>query len=87
MRSLIDSILSFLGTASLTDAEYGALENDDQGDLEAVYNDMDAVLLSREAVSTLRDRLRYYFLAKGVAVTQADDGRSNVTIGGGVCGD
>lgn len=81
MRAALNAILSFIGAESLTDNEYDALTIEDTQDDVATYEALNAVLVGREAVSTLTDRLRYYFLAKGADVPSIDNGRSNILIG------
>lgn len=46
------------------------------------YNDLSAVLVSRESVSVYQDRLLAYYQARGAQVTPAKTGKSNILIGG-----
>lgn len=88
MRDFLDSILAFIGSTSLTDIEFGALDLDVQEYSAEVYEALDGVLRDREEVSTMRDRLKFYFQAKGTSLPTVETGRSNITIGGGIpCGD
>lgn len=84
MRDFLNAILAWIGSTSLTDDEYNSI---DQTGLTvavyntALYNQVGAVLISREAVSTVTDRLRYFFLAKGVTVDPISSAKSNIYIG------
>lgn len=81
MREELNDILSFIGATSLTDEEWGSLDVDISDDDETVYAALLAVLVARESVSTTKDRLRYYYLAKGAEVGETDTGSSNIFIG------
>lgn len=81
MRDFLDAILSFIGTTSLTDIEWGTITVSTQEYSVEVYTELLAVLDSREAVSDIRDRLRYYFLAAGVSISESDVGSSNIYVG------
>ena len=85
MRAFLNAILSFIGASSLTDVEFDALSIETYGYDLATYNALLAVVDARESVSDTRDRLRYYFLAKGVAVSESSSGKSNILIGFGLC--
>lgn len=79
----MNAILAFIGTTALTDDEY-TLASESGASLfydTETYGALLAVLDSREGVSANRDRLRYFFLAKGVAVGELP-GRSNIFLGG-----
>jgi hypothetical protein len=73
--------LAFIGAASLSDDEFETVTIEDQLYLQATYDQLELILDSREAVSAMRDRLKYYFLAKGTEVTQSSTGKSNVFLG------
>lgn len=85
MRDFFDAILAFIVTTSLTDEEFATCESEipiyDQG----TYDDLARVLLAREAVSVIKDRLVAYYLARGVTVTAATSGSSNIWLGGSLC--
>lgn len=87
MRAFLDAVLSFIGATSLTDIEFEFVEGEqeDTSDQLKNYQTLDSVLDSRESVSSLRDRLRYYYLAKGVAVGELETGKSNILIGAPLC--
>ncbi len=48
---------------------------------QSAYDELAAVLLSREAVSDLTSRLTGVFRAKGATITQVDTSESNIFIG------
>lgn len=83
MRDFINAVLAFIGTSSLTDLEFSALTITAAGYDNATYLAIVGVLDSREGVSTMRDRARYVFLAKGL---ELDDppaaAKSNILVGG-----
>lgn len=52
----------------------------------ALYTEVLLVLDSREAVSNARDRLRYYFLARGAELSEATPaGKSKIYLGSDLC--
>lgn len=84
MRDWLNAILIFIGTTTLTDEEYDAinflnvtLNTYDQGS----YDQLSAVLLAREAVSTMQARLLGVFTAKGATITAAVTAKTNIYIG------
>jgi len=81
MRDFLDSILEFIEAASLSDEEFDSIDLDEQAYNIETYDALLTILDDRETVSTTRDRLRYYFLAKNVAVPSSIPARSNVWIG------
>lgn len=92
MRDFLDQILDFIGTSSLTTEEYELilLEDEEMENLERVYFELSKVLDARSEISTYRERLRFYFLAQGADISQAQatpPARSNILIGGGLCAD
>jgi hypothetical protein len=84
-RATIDALFGQIGTSSLTDQEWTDL----QENLDAVgvnvesYEALLAVLDSRESISEARNRLRYYYLARGVDVGTEEESAaaSNIYIG------
>lgn len=83
MRDFIDAILTFIGTATLTDVEFDGLTIETYGYDEETYLAIDAVLQSRDGVSTFRDRLSAYFQAKGVTIsTPEPTAKSSIFVGG-----
>lgn len=84
MRDFLNAILTFLSLSSLTDDEFDSLEIESAGLDVETYEALDAIVAARDSVSDARDRLRYYFLAKGVSITEVE-GSSNILVGGSVC--
>lgn len=80
-RDLYNNILRAIGAATLTDGEFDSIEVSVPGNNSETYDALVAVLDSREVVSSVRDRLTYYFQARGVEVTEPTAARSNVYIG------
>jgi acyl transferase domain-containing protein len=82
LRSDLNGILTFIGTSTLTDEEYEIADEaiEDSSDSSEVYNGLTLVLDERELVSTMHDRLKYYYLAKGVSFT-VDTAKSNIFVG------
>jgi hypothetical protein len=83
MREFLDAVLAFIGSTSLTDEEYGFCQGeiDDTSDNVANYETLLGVLDLREAVSSMKQRLQYYYLAKGVEVDDPSNAKSNILIG------
>ncbi len=84
MRAFLNAILAFIGASALTDDEFAAVE--DSGVVPGVYdvlayNTLLSVLESREAVTAVRDRARYFFLSHNVAVAPVIAGKSRIFIG------
>ena len=84
MRSFIDAILSFIGADSLTDVEFATFTISVEAYTKELYVEILAVLDSRELVSNTRDRLTYYFKARGIEVIESSPARSNIYAGGGL---
>jgi hypothetical protein len=83
MRDLLNGVFSFIGAESLTDDEWTLLDAMDLSsayDLTA-YKALDNTLYGRESVTTMRDRLKAYYLAKGVDIQTPVTGTSNIYIG------
>lgn len=81
MRAFLNGILAFIGASSLTDIEFESLTIDSAAHDEQTYDALNEVLTAREAISTLHDKLNYYFKAKGVEVGEVSVGGSNIFIG------
>jgi hypothetical protein len=81
MRDFINAILSVIGASYLTDEEYDALDIIVYGYDVATYNAILAVLDARELVSNTRDRLTYYFKARGVEVEASSPAKSDIFLG------
>ena len=81
MRDFLDAILQFIGTSSLTDMEFDSLTISTADYDVATYEALASVLLTREAVSSIKIRLVAFFNAKGVGVVPVVSGRSNIFAG------
>ena len=85
MRDFLNAILSFIGASSLTDQEFSDLEIESYAYDAPTYEALLAVVDARESVSNTRDRLRYYFLARGVSVSESSAVKSNILVGAVLC--
>lgn len=84
MRDWFNAVFAFIGTTSLTDQEWAAvnaLNVETQVYNQAAYDQMDAVLASRESVSTMRDRLVGVFRAKGADIKATETAKTNIYLG------
>jgi len=81
MRDFLDAILAFIVAESMTDEEFDTIVSTIPIYDQATYDDLAGILETREAVSTVQDRLVAYYKARGVEVTAADTGKSNIYIG------
>lgn len=88
MRDFLNAILAFIGSESLTDEEFSNIE--DQGTFvlysKATYDVLKATIEARESVSGQAKKLKLYFIARGVDVSEAAElkthtPRSNILIG------
>lgn len=84
MRDWFNRVFIFIGTTTLTDEEWASVNVvdvvTDQYD-QAAYDQMAAVLLAREAVSTMQSRLVGVFTAKGATLTEIPQAKTNIYIG------
>lgn len=83
LRDFLDSVLAFIGCASLTDDEFNALPEGLDADYTlATYNALKTVLQEREGVSGKLTRLQGLFVAKGVSLSGlARDPASQIFVG------
>lgn len=84
MRDWLNAVLIFIGTTSMTDAEYAAINvvgMTSQVYNQAAYDQLSALLLSREAVSTMQSRLTGVFQAKGAEITAVVTAKTNIYLG------
>ena len=81
MRDFIDAILAFIGSESLTDLEWETITIEAQVLTIELYNEILAVLVSRESVSTTIDRLTKYFEASGLTITPPSLAKSEIYLG------
>jgi len=81
MRDFLNAILAFIGAESMTDEEFETIESElpiyDQG----TYDDLSNILESREAVSSIQDRLTAYYEARGVTISENETGKSHIYVG------
>ena len=68
LRAFFNGILPLIGSTTLTDLEFASMVGA-PGYTQANYDQLSALLLSRESVSDTQDRLVAYFKARGVDVT------------------
>jgi hypothetical protein len=80
LRTLSNQVLGFVGSTSLTDVEFTFGDLNPSYTVE-LYGALLAVLDGREAVSGSRDRLRYFFLARGIEVGELTPPKSNIFYG------
>jgi len=82
LRDFLNDILSFISASSLTDEEWSTVSDlTDQSYTLANYSALSVILDAREAVSTTRNRLRYYFLARSVEIPESSTAKSNILLG------
>lgn len=84
MRTFLDDILSFINSESLTDEEFDLLpEGTVQSYNEYVYRYLRSILQGREGVSSQLTKLKSFFQAKGVSVseTTVKDPVSQILVG------
>lgn len=72
----------FIGSESLTDEEFATVTLSVQEYSQDCFNQLKSILEARESVSTQLSRLTYFFLAKGVQVTDTEPTpKSNIFLG------
>lgn len=84
MRDWFNRVFIFIGTTTLTDLEWAsvnALGVTTDVYNQAAYDQMAAILLAREAVSTMQSRLVGVFQAKGAEITAIAQAKTNIYIG------
>lgn len=82
MRDFLNSILAFIGTTSLTDAEFAEVTSTALLYDQSTFDDLYGIILSRgESVSVFQERLTKYYEAKGLSITVAPN-KSNIFVGG-----
>lgn len=85
MREWLNAILTFIGAASLSDAEYNTinfLHLEVSVHNQAAYDELSKVLAERETMSTMQERLAGFFRAKGLTdLTVADTAKSEILVG------
>lgn len=76
--------MALIGAESMTDLEYAAVDTTGLSVNtynQASYDQLAAVLISRESVSTFHDKLVAFYVVKGLNVTPAKTGKSNIYVG------
>jgi len=85
MREFLNNILNFIGSESLTDEEFDSIETDVPNYSKVTYLALKGVVDARESVSGQGKRLKLYFIARGVDVSDANNpvppAKSNILIG------
>jgi hypothetical protein len=81
IRDFLNAILAAISASSLTDDEYLSATYFVQDFSIDNYNFLLGVLDARETVSSTRDRLRYYFMAKGTTVDESTPAKSKILVG------
>lgn len=84
LRDFLDGILDFIESESLTDEEFNSVDSELAEEYtKEVYLALKTVLENREGVSGQAKRLKLYFIAKGVDLSDspAKTPKSNIFIG------
>lgn len=81
MRQFLNVILGVIDAASLTDDEFSSLTIVAYNYDQATYDALLAILVEREAVSSMRSRLYHLFLAKGASINETSTAQSKIYVG------
>jgi hypothetical protein len=85
MRDFLDSILLFIGSASLSDNEFESIELEEPVTYtKETYEALKVILENREGVSGQQEKLRLFFLSKGIDLSESPKAyipNSNIFIG------
>lgn len=81
MRDFLNAILVTIGAPTLTDVEFDSLTIESFGYDQPTYDALLAILVARESVSSMKDRLYHVFLAKGASINETKTGQSNIYLG------
>lgn len=84
MRDFLNFVLNFIGSSTLTDDEFLDFDGLDFGNNLVTFTALKMLLIERDEATETTDRLKYYFLGKGVAGIiddVVDAPRSNIFIG------
>lgn len=84
MRDFLNTVLAFIGAENLTDDEFDALTIEDTDSDSDNYGALLAVLNSRDSVSNTKNRLAYYYQAKGLLILADENAQSNILLGGAI---
>ncbi len=81
-RDRVDGLLALIGQSSLTDEELDDFTASDWADKPALYAALVVLLDSRGVTQASKDRLKYFFRAIGLEISDGDDaGNSNILLG------
>lgn len=84
MRDFLNFVLGFIGSSTLTDDEFLEFDGLDYGNNLVTYTALKMLLIERDEATETTDKLKFYFLAKGVYGIEddvVDAPRSNIFIG------
>lgn len=84
MRIFLNNILSFIGSESMTDDEFATITTSAEEYSREVYEQLKAVLQTREGISGQLKKLYSYFTAHGLDLTNTPvrPANSQILIGG-----
>ncbi len=83
LRDFLDDILSFIGSESMTDEEYGTVGSIAEDYTKASYDALKSIIQEREGVSGQLAKLHAFYDAKGVdlSATPVRDAASQIFVG------
>jgi hypothetical protein len=82
MRSFLDGILAFIGSSSLTDEEFNTVVLTEAVISKEAYLTLKGILENREGISGQVEKLKSFFLAKGIDLYDSPrNPNSNIFIG------
>lgn len=84
MRDFLNAILSFIQSETLTDDEFDSIETTTPNYSKVTYLALKGVIDARESISGQGKRLKLYFIARGVDVSDSGSvppAKSNILIG------
>ena len=86
MRDFLNSILSFIGSESLSDLEFETIDLTIENYSKTTYLALKSVIESRESVSDQGKRLKLYFISHGTDISESESEKtstpnSNIFIG------
>lgn len=79
MRDFLDAILSAIGSESLTDEEFDGLDLENEAYDRETYEALHALLIARESITDQTIRLQFFFLARGVDLSESGDAKPPVS--------
>jgi hypothetical protein len=81
VRDFLNAILGFIGAASLTDDEFATITAIAPVYDKELYLELLDILNDRESVTQTRERLRWFFLARGIQVGELTGSKSTIYVG------